>query len=58
MSPDVIPLTPRARRALKLAADEARRMKTPRVGAEHIFLGLLLEGGGVAAFVLKALGVN
>lgn len=53
-----IPFTPRARQALQLAAEEARKLNQRHVKAEHIFLGLLREGGGVAAMVLKALGVQ
>jgi Clp amino terminal domain, pathogenicity island component len=51
-------LTPRAREALQLATEEARKLSQPRVKAEHIFLGLLREGSGVAALVLKKLGVQ
>ncbi len=50
--------TPRVQQALKLAGTEARAMKESEVNAEHIFLGLLREGSGVAALVLKNLGVN
>jgi hypothetical protein len=57
-SPSIIPYTPRAKRALQLAAREAAVLRQPHVGAEHIFLGLLLEGDGVAALVLKSLGVD
>jgi len=53
-----IPFTPRARKALQLAAAEARKFGQSRVNAEHIFLGLILEGSGVAALVLKNLGVR
>jgi hypothetical protein len=53
-----LPFTPRVKRALELAGLEARALDQTQVGAEHIFLGLLLEGSGVAALVLKALGVN
>ena len=53
-----IPYTPRARKALRLAASEAKALNQAYVGTEHIFLGLLLEGGGVAALVLKNLGVD
>jgi hypothetical protein len=53
-----IPYTPRARQALQLSAEEARKLNQPHVRAEHIFLGLLREGGGVAALVLKNLGVR
>jgi hypothetical protein len=50
--------TPRVRKALEIAGSEARALKQTQVGAEHIFLGLLREGGGVASLVLKALGLN
>lgn len=53
-----IPFTPRARKALDLAAGEARTLKQSEIGPEHIFLGLLREGGGVAALVLKKLGME
>jgi hypothetical protein len=53
-----IPYTPRAREALQLAAVEARKLNQPHVKAEHIFLGLVREGGGVAAIALKNLGVR
>lgn len=53
-----IPYTPRAKQALQLAAEEARKLNQPHIRAEHIFLGLLREGGGVAALVLKNLGVS
>jgi hypothetical protein len=53
-----IPYTPRARRALHLATSEAKALKQDHAGAEHVFLGLLLEGSGVAALVLKNFGVQ
>ncbi len=53
-----IPFTPRAQRALQLAAAEAKALKQPNVSAEHIFLGLIREGSGVAALALKNLGVQ
>jgi hypothetical protein len=53
-----IPFTPRAGKALTLAAAEARAFNSSSVGAEHILLGLLLEGGGVATLVLQSLGVD
>jgi hypothetical protein len=53
-----IPYTPRARQALQLSAEEAHRLNQSRVRPEHIFLGLLREGSGVAALVLKNLGVR
>lgn len=52
------PYTPRAMKALKLAILEAKALRCDRVDAGHIFLGLLREGGGVAARVLSGLGVN
>ena len=56
--PEQIPFTPRAKQALALAAREAKGLNSPHIGAEHIFLGLLLEDSGVAALVLRSLGVN
>jgi ATP-dependent Clp protease ATP-binding subunit ClpC len=53
-----IPYTPRARKALALARDEAEALKRTEIGPEHIFLGLLQEGNGVAALVLTKLGVT
>lgn len=51
-------LTPRAGKAVEIAAREARTLKHPRITPEHLFLGLLLEGSGVAAIVLRKLGVG
>jgi hypothetical protein len=53
-----VPFTPRARRALELAAKEARKLNQSGVGPEHIFLGLLLERSGVAGKVLAKLGIR
>ena len=53
-----LPYTPRVKKALKIAGSEARSLNQNHIDAEHVFLGLLLEGGGVAALVLKALGVD
>jgi hypothetical protein len=53
-----LPYTPRVKKALKIAGSEARSLNTNHVDAEHVFLGLLLEGSGVAALVLKTLGVD
>ena len=52
------PRTPRLNKALRLAGSEARMLKQTQICPEHVFLGLLREGGGVAALVLKKLGVN
>ena len=51
-------LTPRAKRVIELAVDEARRLNHSYVGTEHLLLGLLREEGGVAGGVLESLGVN
>jgi len=53
-----IPYTPRVKKALSLAAKQAVALNHTYVGTEHILLGLLLEGDGVAARVLVNLGVN
>jgi ClpA/ClpB-like protein len=53
-----VPFTPRARKALQLAAKEAKKLNQPSIDAEHIFLGLLLEGGGVGGQVLRKLGIR
>jgi hypothetical protein len=53
-----IPYTPRAQKALQLAAQEAKALNHAGVGGEHIFLGLIREGNGVAALILKNLGVQ
>src|SRR5947209_4696037 len=53
-----IPYTPRVKKVLSLAAKEARSLNHTYVGTEHILLGLLHEGDGVAARVLKNLGVD
>ena len=53
-----VTLTPRAKRVLELAIDEARRLNHNYVGTEHILLGLIREGEGIAARVLAASGVE
>src|SRR5216117_67372 len=53
-----IPYTPRVKKVLALAAKEAKNLNHTYVGTEHIFLGLLREGDGVAARVLQQLGVE
>ena len=53
-----IPYTPRAIMVLMLAAKEAKALDHTHVATEHILLGLLLEGDGVAARVLQNLGVD
>jgi len=53
-----IPFTPRAKRVLELAIEEARLLGHNYVGTEHLLLGLIREGEGVAAQVLSELGVD
>src|SRR5881396_2175392 len=53
-----IPYTPRVKKVLALAQKEARALNHTYVGTEHILLGLLREGDGVAARVLKNLDVD
>jgi len=53
-----VPFTPRAKKVLALAGSEARALNHAYVGTEHILLGLLREGEGVAARVLKNLNVD
>jgi len=53
-----IPFTPRAKRVLELAIEEARLLGHNYVGTEHLLLGLIREGEGVAARVLTELGVD
>ena len=53
-----IPYTPRVKKVLALAAKEAKTLNHSYVGTEHILLGLLREGEGVAARVLKILEVD
>src|SRR5450759_746796 len=51
-------LTPWAKRVIELAIDEARRMDHHYIGTEHLLLGLVREGEGIAAGVLESLRVN
>ena len=53
-----IGLTPRAKKVIELAVDEARRLNHHYIGTEHILLGLVREGEGIAAGVLESQGVN
>ncbi len=53
-----IPFTPKAKRVLELSIDEARQLGHNYVGTEHLLLGLIREGEGVAARVLLELGVD
>jgi len=53
-----IPFTPRVKKVLALAAKEAKALHHSYIGTEHILLGLLREGEGVAARILKNLNVD
>lgn len=53
-----IPFTPRAKRVLELSLEEARQLGHSYIGSEHLLLGLLREGEGVAARVLENLGAD
>ncbi|TCW42458.1 ATP-dependent Clp protease ATP-binding subunit ClpA [Thermohydrogenium kirishiense] len=55
---DVVGYTPRAKRVLELSFAEARRFNTNYIGTEHILLGLIREGEGVAVRILMELGVD
>ncbi|MFS1514709.1 ATP-dependent protease ATP-binding subunit ClpC [Chengkuizengella sp. SCS-71B] len=56
--PSNIAYTPRAKKVIELSMDEARKLGHTYVGTEHILLGLIREGEGVAARVLSNLGIN
>ncbi|MDP2937894.1 MAG: ATP-dependent Clp protease ATP-binding subunit, partial [Candidatus Omnitrophota bacterium] len=53
-----IPFTPRAKKALELAAEEARALGHNYIGTEHLLLGLIREGEGMASQVLLNLGLD
>jgi ribosomal protein L37AE/L43A len=53
-----IGLTPRAKKVIELAVDEARRLNHHYIGTEHLLLGLIREGQGIAAGVLESLGLS
>ena len=53
-----IGLTPRAKKVIELAVDEARRLNHHYIGTEHLLLGMVREKEGIAAGVLESLGVN
>ncbi len=53
-----IGLTPRAKKVIELAVDEARRLDHHYIGTEHLLIGLLREGEGIAAGVLSSVGVS
>src|SRR5438477_12629580 len=53
-----IGLTPRAKKVIELAVDEARRLNHHYIGTEHLLLGLVREGAGIAAGVLESFGLS
>ncbi len=53
-----IGLTPRAKKVIELAVDEARRLHHHYIGTEHLLLGLVREGEGIAASVLESFDLN
>src|SRR5260370_7018551 len=53
-----IGLTPRAKKVVELAVDEARRLHHSYLGTEHLLLGLLREGKGIGAGVLESFGLS
>jgi ATP-dependent Clp protease ATP-binding subunit ClpC len=56
--PDNIPFTPRAKKMLELSLREAAQLGHDYIGTEHILLGLIREGEGIAAQVLVELGAE
>jgi ATP-dependent Clp protease ATP-binding subunit ClpC len=57
-TPGEIGLTPRAKKVIELAVDEARRLDNHYIGTVHLLIGLMREGEGVAAGVLESLGIT
>src|SRR6202158_1237328 len=57
-SPSEITLSPRTKKVIELAIDEARKLGHSHVGSEHLLLGLVREGEGIASGVLESLGVS
>src|SRR5260221_7387449 len=53
-----IGLTPRAKKVIELAADESRLLNHSYIGTEHLLLGLVREGEGIASGVLQSMGVE
>ena len=57
-SPSEITLSPRTKKVIELAIDEARKLNHRHVGPEHLLLGLVREGQGSASGVIESLGVT
>ena len=57
-TPNELTLSPRTKRVIEFAIDEARKLRHSRVGPEHLLLGVLREGQGMASGVIESLGVT
>jgi ATP-dependent Clp protease ATP-binding subunit ClpA len=57
-TPSEITLSPRTKKIIELAMDEARKLGHGRVGTEHLLLGLAREGEGIASGILESLGIT
>ncbi len=57
-TPSEITLSPRTKKVIELAVDEARKLGHGRVGTEHLLLGLAREGEGIASGILESLGIT
>jgi ATP-dependent Clp protease ATP-binding subunit ClpA len=57
-TPSEITLSPRTKKVIELAIDEARKLGHGRVGTEHLLLGLAREGEGIASGILESLGIT
>src|SRR6266480_6062633 len=57
-SPSEITLSPRTKKVIELAIDEARKLGHSHIGTEHLLLGLIRESGTMASEVLESLGVS
>ena len=53
-----ISLTPRSKKVLNLSMEQARKLNHSYIGTEHILLGVISEGEGVAVRILQELGVD
>jgi ATP-dependent Clp protease ATP-binding subunit ClpC len=58
VSASEITLSPRTKKVIELAIDEARKLGHSHVGPEHVLLGLVREGEGIASGILESLGVH
>ncbi|OLC53403.1 MAG: hypothetical protein AUH85_14265 [Chloroflexi bacterium 13_1_40CM_4_68_4] len=57
-SPSQITLSPRTKKVIELAIDEARKLGTSYVGTEHLLLGVIREGEGIGSGILESLGIS